>query len=210
MKYSFLVLFCFFCKITFSQNIAVENSRAMNIIYPWENPLTVVVENIPCASLYLKTDNGRIEGSNCNFSIFPNSIGRATIAIYQISDSDTLFVGEKIFRVKRFPLSKPYLGNNSSGFISLSSLKAQRGVIVRIKNFDINANVKVLKFRISFIRKNELLEQIENKSPKFSDEIKEKFNTLKSGDKILIDKVYVRTSGVKKSLRVENSEYIIE
>ncbi len=210
MKIYFSFFFCFLGTITLSQNIAIENPRTMNIIYPWRNELTVVVENIPCSQLHLKTDNGNIDGGNCNYSMIPESIGRANIFIYQINGRDTILLGEKKFRVKRFPLSKPYLGIKNSGLISLSYLKAQLGVMVRIDNFDIDAKVKVTGFRITIIRNDEILEQFQNNGAKFNDAVRKKWMRLKSKDRILIDRVFVRSPGVKESFEVENSEFIIE
>ena len=205
-----LVIFCFLANVGLGQNIAIENSRAMNIIYPWSNPLTIVVENVPCSNLFVKTDNGSIQGNNCNYTISPETVGRATLSIYQINGTDTLLLGEKKFRVKRFPLSKPYLGVRNSGLISLPFLKAQLGVMVRIENFDINASVRVKNYRISIIRKDDLIKQFNNEGPKFTTEVREYFKSLKSGDKIFIDKVFVRTPGVKDYIEVDSSEFIIE
>lgn len=210
MKTLILSIFCFWINIGLSQNIAIENTRAMNIIYSWKNPITIVVENIPCSNLFIKTNNGKIEGNNCNYFITPEKIGRAIISVHQINDSDTLLIAEKKFRVKRFPLSKPYVGNKNSGLISLAYLQAQLGILVRIENFDISAKVKVNSYRVSIIRKNEMIEQYEIKGAKFTLEVREHFKRLQASDKILIDKVYVRTPGIKKYLEVESTELTIE
>jgi hypothetical protein len=87
MRISIFIFTIFTVLSAYSQKTSIEATKS-NFLFPEiDNPITVIVENVPCDQLILETDNGVITRSKgCNFSIAPKLIGESNISIVRKSN----------------------------------------------------------------------------------------------------------------------------
>src|SRR5438132_620645 len=123
----FLILIMFSAFNAISQRCVISADRHLNrIIYLGiDNYLKAVIENHPCRSVLLTTNNGAIIKTNdCKFKIFPDRIGPTVIRSYLINKRDTVFVDSAFFRVKNLPEPTVTVAMQKSGTIKKSVLNA--------------------------------------------------------------------------------------
>ncbi|MEM7102809.1 MAG: GldM family protein [Bacteroidota bacterium] len=183
-----------------AQTIAIENARATFAYPEIDNSLSIIVETYPCSSIYVSTNNGEIERLNydnnpCLFNFRPSEIGIANLKIYQVSGKDTLQLGERIIRVKKWPNQTARVGGQSSGSMSRAKFLAQGGVQVRINLNDINGHIKVKSFNVEVFRKGSSIFDFHNKGARFESLLREKLKTLLPGDSISITKINIIMPG---------------
>src|SRR5687768_6948134 len=89
--------------VTFSQKVTVSPDMNNIVLLGVDNPLTIVAEKYPCKGLVIKSDNGEITGSSCEYLFRPNKIGKADIIIYVRKSGRLIEIGRNSFRVKNFP-----------------------------------------------------------------------------------------------------------
>lgn len=182
----------------FGQEFAVENLK-QNYAYPWiGNYLTIAIENESCESIIVKTDNGTIEKMDsleCNFVFVPDKIGHAILSVYTVENSDTTKIGKRIYRVKKWPEFKPHFGRISSeGQMSRGEFILHQGVRVPM-HFDLNADITVVSYRITVIRKCESVYNLENEGARLDEDNREILKDVKVGDKVLISDVKIKMPG---------------
>jgi GldM C-terminal domain len=192
------------------QKIAIENHRNQ-VVYPAiDFPLTVVVEDLPCASLFLTTDNGKIKGSGCDYQYIAEWVGNSKVFIHQIKGRDTVLLGEKTFYVKSFPPQTAKIGNQSSGKMKEAMLKAQRGLIIPVDGFDITAKIPVNRFQMRIIRANESIAFVENQGGAFNDAASVALSKIKHGDKVIFNEIYAFMPGMKAEEKMNTIEIEVE
>lgn len=188
----------------FCQKIAIEN-HTYQVVYPWVDfPLTIVVENVSCKSLYLTTANGKIKrnGDNgCDWSYEAQWVGESKIFIHQIKGRDTFLLGEKEISVIQYPKQTAIFGNRSSGKMKASFIKAQNGLVIplqaSIPRRDITASISVTRFQMSIVRNGELIAFEKKQGGKFSDSAQAVLENIRPGDNVIFDEIYALMPGMK-------------
>jgi hypothetical protein len=183
----------------FGQQACVANMK-QNILYTAiDNPLMVTVENIACDSILVSTSNGRITGSNCNYSIrvFPadtlnNRILPANIKVSGIVNGDTVSVGTFAFRVQDIPLPVAMVANRAGGEVSAAEMKVQTGVAATVENFDLDYAPKVKSYSLLIHNSIRTTHFYNVEGPYFTQEIKDYFFYLRNGDKVFVFDVQVQ------------------
>lgn len=214
MRQKILFLWLFFqigMTDSFSQKVAIENLK-QNIAYPYlDNPMNIIVEEIPCDEIYVSTNNGEMKSKgNCEYIFHPDEVGMASIFIYKIEKGDTIQIEERKYRVKRWPISKARIGRINSGKIGLTEFKVQRGVIVPVENFDISANYKVVSYRLQIVRGQDLIGEEVNIGGKFEEKTKKLILKTERGDRIIVDEIKILTPGSKEKIEIEDIDIKIK
>ena len=204
-----LLFFQFGLADSFSQNVAIENHK-QNIVYPYlDNPMTILVEEIPCNEIFVSTNNGEIKSNgNCEYIFSPHEIGKASIFIHKIEKGDTVQIKERKYRVKRWPIPEARIGNKSSGKMGLGEFKVQQGVSVPISGFDMSGRHRLDSFRFRIIRDKDLLGEAMNMGGKFEQKTRGLILKVKRGDRIIVDKIKVFLPGSTE--RIELADIDIE
>lgn len=172
--------------------ISTDGANILRIGVP--NPISVAISGVPIEETKVSISKGRIEEGYRK--------GYYTVSVFEEGET-TIYLegkdrqGNKIksaskFRVRRFPDPTPRLGNKSGGLIGVGEMRAQRGVIAVLLNFDIDARYNVLGFKIERIREGETSVILENKGAVFSGEAKETIQDTKVGDKYLFFDIQVK------------------
>lgn len=185
MKTLLLLTFSALTTLTFGQTVSVANVRN-NILYVGiDNQLDAVVENIKCGTFFLTTDNGKISGENCNFTILPDRVGRATIFLKKVNKKDTITIATREFRVKAIPNPIAKIAGKNFGTISALELSAQIGIITVFENLDIDIKIPVTNYSVLILRDNTPIFTKNLTGNKLTEDLKKEFLKLEPDDQVL-------------------------
>lgn len=189
--------------IGISQTIAVENTR-QQIAYPWiDNPLTIVVEGIPCDQIAVTTNNGKMVRQNgCLYIFTPMQVGIASLLIYKVSGKDSVLLGERKYRIKSLPIPEAEIGGKKSGTMGNGEFKAQSGIIVPINFNDIDGRYSIESFRMQIIRKGEVIASLVNNTGVFQEKTRTAIDEVRPGDKVFFDQIQIRMPGEEGSIKL--------
>lgn len=152
MRIILTIIGVLFFSIAFSQKIAISSIRTNLLYQDYENPIQVAVENESCNLLIVETNNGKITGDSCGFSIRPIKTGEAVIYIKKKINSDTILLGKQTFRVIRAPLPVPLIKGKSSGVVSKEFFNWEYGISAKYEFIYIDLNIKVKKYSVIIFR----------------------------------------------------------
>jgi hypothetical protein len=149
MKYTpllpLLLLSQFHC---FSQQTSVELIK-MNVAYIGvPNPMSIVVENTPCSKVVVKTSEGRIDGSDCHFTYYPEKMGKSTIEVFVKADKGLVRKGVREIRVKRIPDPEITFAGITHGYISRAEMLSLNGPRITIPGFDFDMRIPLKTYTI--------------------------------------------------------------
>lgn len=191
----FVILNCVAILVS-AQVVSTEFSR-INVAYiSMKNPITIVVEGVPCQEIYATTNNGQLKKySNCSFGYVPSKVGQGSIFIYRKTGSDSVSIKEQLVRIKRIPDQKAYIGRINKGSMPIGELRAQNGVSVPIESFDIDANLNVRSYRLSLFRRGEMMATCINEGNRFGSAAHTILDIAAVGDKVLIEEIFIQYPG---------------
>lgn len=193
-----------------AQQTAIANLKS-NILYIGvDNPLDVVVENTPCETLILSTDNGAIRGKGCRYTAMPQTPGEMSLSVKKISGGDTLDVTVQKFRVKQIPNPTASIGLKNFGPVGRKFLIAHRGISTIVENFDIDVRALVTRFRMFIMRGDTLIASHTGKGYLFDEPIKASLAQIKSGDRVYFVDIYARVPGNPHEVKLNAIELEVE
>lgn len=184
---------------TYSQMFSVSADK-MNVIYIGvPNPLSVAVENTPCNSIDITTNNGSIEKQEkCHYFIMPEKTGIADVQVYKTQGKNKKIIGEMRYRVKLIPDPTAKVGNVTVGELSKGIFCAQVGVIAYLENFDFDFRFIVTGFTVMILRGNRVVYSGTNTGARFDDEMLKQFKKVENGDMILFVNITGKGADGKK------------
>lgn len=112
--------------------------------------------------------------------------------------------------MKRWPTSKARIERINSGKIGLGEFRAQRGISVPVENFDIDANYKVISYRLQIVREKELIREVVNMGGRFEEKAKKIILKAKSGDRIIVDEIKIVTPGSKVTIELDDIDIMVK
>ncbi len=178
--------------MAFSQQIAVENQKANEILVAMDHPLSIVVEGIPCGDIIVNIDNGKLEkeeDSDCNYILHPETIGTATLSIYKFSAEEVVLIGKRVYEVIPFPQQKAQFCSASSE-VTIGEFLTCEGLRLPILNMDIGGDLTIKSFTIEVSRKGKIWQELPNDGGKFEEENLEQLRKIKVGDQIRFKHIY--------------------
>ena len=181
---------------------AVSADR-MNIVYVGlPNPLRVAAEGIPCKSLWLTSDNGKVEKlDQCLFDFRPDTARTSTVYICRLRGKDTLVIDSAKFRTKWIPDPIPTIAGKHGGSVPLNVFRVQLGMACYYN--DVCAHARVKYFTMTILKNSgEWKELSATEGPYFTPAMKAEINTLEKGERIFFSGIEADGAG-KKGLRLE-------
>jgi len=202
MKYFLVILITLFCFLkTESQNVVVAATK-MNVVYALiDNPLSILAENIPCDSIYVVTDNGKITKfeADCSYNIYVEKGYISNLTIYKISGNDTVEISKYSLRIKFFPELTCTIAGSKGGNIKKEILLCQSYIRSNPANFEINIEFTVTNYSVKMYRRGKrLIYEKEFDGNLISEELKNEILKLRKNDVIEFE-IYTTTI---------NSEYV--
>jgi beta-lactamase regulating signal transducer with metallopeptidase domain len=171
---------------------AVALTKANVVYIGIENPVNISVSGYAANAIEVAIDNGTIAGESGEYVIKPVRPGKTLITVKAGGKT----VRETEFKAKFLPppvaALTPATGSVNlikGGNISKEVLLKAGGVIVTVENADIDIPFKVSSFTLSVITNNEQGTSAVSSSDKFSADQVKLIQSLKKGQRIIIDDV---------------------
>jgi hypothetical protein len=189
-----LVLICIFYEGN-AQHFAIANNKN-NILYlGLYNPLSISAENCHCSQLVVKTNNGKVTGSNCQYTYTGKQYGIADIILYKKTGNKLKEIGRSAFWVKRIPAPvfriAAYGGNyQKAKTIILAGQEYARADYEGLEDYDIRCSIDSFNVTILYVDSVKT-KTFFNTSNKLSDPIRAAIAALKNDDIIIFDRIYI-------------------
>lgn len=185
-----IIFLLLFIPNVFSQRVAIANDK-MNVFYKGvDNPLTIVVENVPCSKLIVNSECGDIKmiSDSCHYVFMADSTCQTETKIkVGINENGTAnWIGSKFFRIKRIPDPEAYIANQKGGSMNKGLILASGGIITRMTNFDFDIFFRITNYSF-LIQKNDstMFIKLNNNGNKYTPEIMDAIYRTEKGDMCL-------------------------
>ena len=99
------------------------------------------------------------------------------------------------YRVKRIPDPVAMLGNNDAGSIGNGTMRAQLGLVAKLKNFDFKAKCNIQGFEMTYVRKREDGVVVRNGGGSFKADAARLVKKAKPGDMYYFEKIKAKCPG---------------
>jgi hypothetical protein len=192
----FLILFISSAQ---GQQISFElNDKAKGFPYYayllFENDIYVAIENESCESIFLITNNGKINKdkvNKCHFVFFPEKLETTNIYINKIQENDTFLVETKIIRIRLWPFTATINGYYETGFNIPINKLANSSLVLTSINTGLSAkatikNLEITIFRNSDLIYNKLISEVNSTHRFFSEE---ELKLVEPGDIIMYSNI---------------------
>lgn len=202
MKNIFSLFILFFCLTSAAgQKFSVALDRN-NILYQGiDNPLTIAVENYPCNSIVVKTDNGKVLGKACSYYFHTDTGWKANIILYKKVKGHLIKIGSSIFRVKPIPDPIAKVGPSAGGDIQKAVLRNQQYIRADYEGFDIDIRTPIDSFSVYFISGDTCISKhVKNYTGKFSKELIDALSEIKQNDIVIFKDIY--TTRYNKEVKI--------
>ena len=170
----------------------VVSADKMNVFYIGvDNPVSASITGIRSDKTNVSMTGGSISpsGGPGKFVVRVNSPGVAKINLSGKAKDGSPVTGSKEFRVKRIPDPVPELGGKQGGSMGTGEMKAQMGVIAKLKDFDFDARFDVAGFEMTLAERGQDLLTCVNAGAKFSGQCQNLINRAKVGSIYYFDNI---------------------
>ncbi|HHB78333.1 MAG TPA: gliding motility protein GldM [Saprospiraceae bacterium] len=175
------------------RSVAVSADK-MNVFYIGvDNPVSVSAAGVSSNQL-------KVTGSGIN--ITKNGPGKYNVTARKPSNDAYITVSggglkptKFKYRVKRIPDPIAVLGNNKAGSIGNGTMKAQRGLIAKLENFDFEARCNIQGFEMTYLRKREDGVVVRNSGGTFKPEALRLVKKARPGDMYYFEKIKAKCPG---------------
>lgn len=171
---------------------AVVSADKMNVLYIGvDNPLSISAPGVPKEKIRASINGkGTLTGSNGSYIARVSEAGKVMITVSgEIAKGDVKTLGGMEYRVKRVPDPVAKVGGITSGPLSLSQLKVQRGVFAVLENFDFDLKFNVKSYVVTILRARQDPNRIQVNSAAITPEVQSAMNGLGPKDKVLFDDI---------------------
>lgn len=174
-------------------HVAVVSADKMNVFYIGvDNPVSASITGIRKDATKVSMSGGTIKGAGGNYTVRVNSPGKATVNVSGPKATGGTYSGSVEFRVKRIPDPTAKLGNKAGGAMGSGEMRAQRGVLAVLEDFDFDARFNVLGFEMTYAKPRQDLQVITNQGPSFGGPAMGMINKASVGDIFYFDNIRVK------------------
>ena len=181
---------------------AVVSADKMNVFYAGiDNPISVSVPGFKAEDVIVEISGGTIrqDTNGYNFNYIVNTSGNGMYRFSKITISvkigaDTIPIETKEFRIRRIPSPKPIFGSKTNGLISKGEISFVKYINVVLRNFVFEGiQCRCTSFKLVFMPKDSDEEKtLYSNNSMLTDEMKTVLSKAESGDKFIIDDIYVK------------------
>lgn len=168
----------------------VCSPTSMNLFYRGvDNPVSIAVSGVAPEKLKVSMTNGSISGVKGAFKVQPGKDKECIISVSADMDGKAQRFGEAKFRVKNVPDPKASFAGSTGGAVKLSQLKAAKGMIAKLENFEFEGvKFDIISFDISAVLKGNLITKT-NSGSNVGENLKQIINSLKNGNKFYFENI---------------------
>jgi len=177
------------------RSVAVSADK-MNVFYIGvNNPVSVSAAGV--SSNQLKVTGSGITISKKGSGKYTVTATRPSQDAYVMVSGGGLKPTKFAYRVKRIPDPVAMLGNNDAGSLGNGTMKAQLGLVAKLKNFDFEAKCNIQGFEMTYVRKREDGVVVRNGGGRFKADAKRLVQKARPGDIYYFEKIKARCPGDK-------------
>lgn len=191
---SILFIFSSICcfHISQGQQFTVSADKMNELYIGVDNPISVTIENLPTQSIILKTNNGKITGSNGHYIYSGGTVGPANIVVYKKVNGNIKLLGLWPFRVKHLPLPVFKIGSGKNK-MPATEIASQEYVRAALENIDIDMRYTIDSFTVCIISSDTCKFTVKkNYGNKISAEIKNEFLLLHQNDIVVFKDIFIK------------------
>jgi len=181
MRRLYLIFILFSIKL-FSQELSIQNYSNylfdnQYLISERDNDIKIILEKTDCKNILVFSDNSEIEKiSPCFFKVKPKKGKTTNLKIFLKKNNDTLFIKEKIFRLKndfKYKSTISYRGKMISDSLSIEKIKSLK---LNVTAYPLNQvcfnflTKNILEYRIILVKKNNNMFTAFNKGSSYTKE----------------------------------------
>ncbi len=195
-----LLIFCLFQNGLFGQ-IAVEVEKMNVLVAGLENPVTIVVSDVPDSCIELRTNFGRIRkvGTGRYVCYVTTDTIITKLSILDTCSNEVL--GQRTYRVKTLPVEMQLGARHRSKTMGNGEFKAQAGIAAVVTGYDIDARCDMMGFDAYFFsKKTGELWKGHNTGPRFEGAVLEKVQAVMPGDWVIFRQMSYRCPGMKEPM----------
>lgn len=175
----------------------VVSPTRMNVFYRGvDNPVEISVPGVSSNNIRPDISGGHqlTPSSDGGYIVRPGKSSEAIITVQAtMPDGTTQNMGKKEFRVKRIPDPVPSFGRKTpyDNTIDKGTMVVQPGILAEMDNFQFDVSVKVVEFKMVFIRDGQIIEKI-SQSNRVTEEMKANMERTGRGQKFFIEDIKVK------------------
>ncbi len=169
------------------QSITLEPLQKKSIYAHGANYFRFVVGGVPCDSIWVTTNNGRVEQDSCWLNIVPAEVEGINLSFYNVSNNDTVLIESQEFRVLDIPLPYVTLYRKRQGVFSKGALLRSKGLNSDYMDWQVGAcgvSATINSYRVIVLRGDSLVGTMNVEAAHFTDDVKSIFEKMESGDKV--------------------------
>lgn len=188
------------------QRSAVCAADKMNVFYIGvDNPVSVSVAGASSNQINVSASGCQISGSGGKYIVKASAVGPAKINVSAPGITQAFD-----FRVKRIPDPVAKLGNESSGAMGSGEMKAQRGVLSVLENFDFDAKCTIESFGVARVPKRSDPILARNEGASFNGNARSIVDAATPGDLYYFDEIKVRCPGDGAARKINSMNWRIK
>lgn len=197
MKKILIFPILFLCSISFAQRVAIEpvlqEGSCLKIYQTYFNKMKILVENVPCDSLIIKSTNLEIDkDSNCIYYL--RILDKNDNSELEIYAGSKLIKEYRIIADESIPL--PTIDINSKkksefGTILSDQIDSVFCRPIMIDKFNNAITFSVVYFKATLVREKKDLYVETIRGNHFSSKMKQQLSHLKFGDKLILDNIVI-------------------
>lgn len=173
------------------QSTATVSADKMNVFYVGvDNPVSALAGGITDENTRVEINNGTISKVRPGeYVVRVNKPGvDATVKVFAKENGKETLMGSKTFRVKRVPDPVARINGQEEGVkrIDKNTLANAGGLLVSMKDFEFELNLKIASFNVQVSRDGELSPMMPSNGNKFSQSMIDNFKRCKRGDKVFV------------------------
>lgn len=145
--------------------------------------------------------------SNGDLILQASSAGEINLHL-QAEDGKQLFSGKLIARPVPTPVAT--VGGQKGGNISASSLRAQKGIVAMLENFDYDARCEIVSYTLHHSPQGKASTALPAESALFEGAVQEAINSAKSGDLFVFHDIKARCPGDQSPRSLQSLPFVIK
>ena len=190
------------------RSVAVSADK-MNVFYIGvDNPISVSASGVSSNSLKVKGEGPiNVSGSGSKYNVKATKTGTANIVV----SGDGLPPTKFEYRVKRIPDPVVKLGGTKTdGVVKSGEMRAQRGLLPMLENFDFEAKCNMVSFTMYHVKAKSDPAEYKNNGGSFSGGAAQAIKSAKPGDTYTFVDVKVKCPGDSNSRKVNGLAFQIK
>ena len=175
----------------------IISADKMNVLYAGiENPVSIAISSVPTEQITVSIDNGTITQSGDHWVVTPIFPGTARIKAVANDGKNSIIT---YFRVREVPVPIAKVTGKSGGNIDKNDFANARGVLAQLEDFHFDIVYRVEAFTVTVLT-SQGERSFTSNSNAFTPEQKALFQSLKSGQKVIISNI--------KAVSIEKECYV--